>query len=181
MKRKQFLTAGLLSIPLISLRGIAGGDRTKAPFVVPANKNKNNNVDYFQGRNLNNLKISGQDTDDALCMFEYVGVDKIGPPMHVHFKQDEVFVVVSGRFRFVVGDRTELLTAGDTIFLPRDIPHTWVQLSDEGRMIYLLSPAGKFERFFDKLNSLKGPLSPQELDQITLEHDMKNVGPPLQP
>jgi hypothetical protein len=71
------------------------------------------------------------------------------------------------------------LKAGDTIFLPRNIPHTWIQLSERGKLIYTLQPAGQLEEFFVKLSSPQGPPTQAELDEIMLAHNMKNVGPPL--
>ena len=176
MNRKQFIAAGIVALPLAKAYS---SEEPKKPFVVPANKNKYDGVSYFHGQNLNNLKISKKDTDGSISMYEYVGMEKIGPPMHVHFKQDEIFYVVEGEYRFVVGKETHVLRAGDSVFLPRNIAHTWLQLSDSGKMIYMLNPAGTFEEFFDKLNTYKGPVSPEEFDKITLAHEMKNVVPPL--
>lgn len=177
MNRAKFILTAL-AVPAVVSTAYSGR-KPKNPFIVPANKNQTNGVDYFQGRNLNNVKISKENTDGGLCMYEYVGYDKIGPGLHVHLKQDEIFYVVEGSYRFVVGERTEVLGPGDTIFLPRNIPHTWIQLSDFGKLIYALTPAGKFEDFFDKLNSLKAPLSQTEFDELALAHDIRNVGPPL--
>ena len=134
----------------------------------------------FRGVNPNDIKISGTDTDGQLLMFEYTGLEKIGPPLHVHYKQDETFYVIEGEYKFVVGERTEILKAGDTIFLPRNVPHTWLQLSDRGKIIYMLHPSGTFEEFMRKVNRLKNPTN-AELDALSLEHDIKNVGPPLAP
>ena len=176
MNRKQFIASGIMALPLVNT---VAAEKPKKPFVVLASKNKHDGVSYFRGRNLNNLKISRNDTDGAISMYEYVGVEKIGPPLHLHTKQDEIFYIAEGEYRFVVGDETHTLKAGDSVFLPRNIPHTWIQLSDAGRMIYMASPAGKLEEFFDTLNNYKSPMSPEEFDKITLAHEMKNVGPPL--
>ncbi len=112
-------------------------------------------------------------------MFEYVGVAKMGPELHVHFDQDETFYVVEGEYLFQVGDEKQTLKAGDTIFLPRKVPHTWLQLSDNGKLIYLLQPAGKMEEFFKKMNAFKRPPTPDEAKKAMQEHGMDLVGPPL--
>ena len=99
--------------------------------------------------------------------------------MHVHYDQDEIFTVIEGTYRFRVGEKEEVLNAGDTMFLPRNIPHTWIQLTDYGKLIYMVQPAGKMEEFFLRMNELKGPPSEAEFQKITMAHGMKNVGPPL--
>jgi quercetin 2,3-dioxygenase len=78
-----------------------------------------------------------------------------------------------------VGDQTHILGPGQTIFLPRGIAHTWIQLTDRGKLIYMLQPAGKMEEFFSYLNGLPAPPTQEELARIHEAHDMKVVGPPL--
>jgi len=99
--------------------------------------------------------------------------------LHIHFNQDEIFTILEGEYRFVVGGEIKVLKAGQTIFLPRNIAHTWIQLSERGKMIYFLQPAGKMEEFFSLMNSLKERPTAEEMDRIHAQHDMKVVGPPL--
>ena len=183
MKRKDFLLTSLLAIPGI---GIAketvirkNKDSGKEPFIVDAGKSRFGDDIKFLGVHPNNLKISSKDTGGQLSVFEYIGLGKAGPMLHVHFNQDEIFTVIEGEYRFVVGNETHILKTGQTIFLPRDIPHTWIQLTDKGRMIYFLQPAGKMEEFFSYMNQLKERPSESEMDRIHAEHGMKVVGPPL--
>ncbi len=112
-------------------------------------------------------------------IFEYEGFAKMGPELHVHLKQDETFYILEGAYLFQVGEEKHTLKPGDTIFLPRNIPHTWLQLTDRGKLMYMLQPAGKMEEFFKKMNSLKGVPTAAEMQQIHEDHEMKVVGPPL--
>jgi quercetin dioxygenase-like cupin family protein len=133
----------------------------------------------YKGVNPNDLKISTKDTDGQMSLFEYIGIEKTGPPMHVHLEQDEVFYIVEGNYLFQVGDQQHKLTAGDTIFLPRNIPHTWIQTSKRGKLIYILQPAIKMEEFFLAMDDLGRPPSEEEVQKISLAHGIRNVGPPL--
>jgi quercetin dioxygenase-like cupin family protein len=183
MKRKQFLISSLMAVPaFIMSRNTSNEIITTAqaePFIVDAGKSRFGDVVKFLGVHPNDLKISGKDTGGQLSVFEYTGLGKVGPMMHIHFEQDEIFTVIEGEYRFVVGKDTHVLKAGQTIFLPRNIPHTWIQLTDKGKLIYFLQPAGKMEEFFIYMNSLKERPSPEEMDRIHAEHQMKVVGPPL--
>jgi quercetin 2,3-dioxygenase len=189
MKRKDFLAGGLLAIPAVFAGSSALAQPVRAeaspmpsnpsPFIVDAGASRFGDSAKFLGLHPNDLKISGKDTDGQLSVFEYTGLAKIGPALHVHLKQDEIFTVLEGSYRFVVGKDTHILGAGQTIFLPRNIPHTWIQLTDRGRMIYFLQPAGKMEEFFATMSRFTAPPSPAEIDRIHAEHDMKVVGPPL--
>lgn len=183
MQRKQFLMAGLLAAPVLALARIPFTQPKKIiqgdPFIVDSGKSRFGEVVKFLGVHPNDLKISSRDTGGQLSVFEYTGLGKVGPMLHIHFEQDEIFMVTEGSYRFVVGTETHELKAGQTIFLPRGIPHTWIQLTDRGKMIYFLQPAGKMEEFFSYMNTLKERPSPAEMDRIHAEHQMKVVGPPL--
>lgn len=181
MQRKQFLASALMALPALAWAKspLKTNPSTTEPFVVEAGQSRFGEIVKFLGVHPNDLKISGKDTGGQLSVFEYTGLGKVGPMLHVHFEQDEIFTVLAGEYRFVVGEQTHLLKAGQTIFLPRNIPHTWIQLTDTGKMIYFLQPAGKLEEFFSYMNGLKERPSAEELDRIHAQHQMKVVGPPL--
>ena len=151
----------------------------KEPFIVNAGQSRFGDTIKFLGVHPNDLKISCKDTNGQLAVFEYTGLGKVGPALHLHFYQDEIFTVIEGEYRFVVGEATHILKAGQTIFLPRNIPHTWIQLTDKGKLIYFLQPAGKMEEFFTVMNNLKVRPTPEELEKFHTAHGMKLVGPPL--
>jgi quercetin 2,3-dioxygenase len=183
MQRRQFLVTALLASPVMTMAGIPFTSKTRTitgePFIVETGKSRFGEVVKFLGVHPNDLKISSKDTGGQLSVFEYTGLGKVGPMLHIHFEQDEIFMVMEGEYRFVVGKETHVLQAGQTIFLPRGIPHTWIQLTDKGKLIYFLQPAGKMEEFFSYMNKLKERPSPEEMDRIHAEHQMKVVGPPL--
>ena len=54
-----------------------------------------------------------------------------GPPLHIHLYQDEIFFVTAGEFLVEVGDDEFHLKEGDTVFAPRQVPHTFTHLTDK--------------------------------------------------
>jgi quercetin dioxygenase-like cupin family protein len=180
MKRRKFISSTLATAVLAPSIGLSNAARPKKGIVVRAGKDRFDAPIKYRGVNPNDVKVSTRDTEGQLAIFEYVGFEKIGPPLHVHFNQDETFYVVEGTYLVQVGEEKYQLTAGDTIFLPRNVPHTWLQLSEKGKMFYLVQPAGKMEAFFEKMNALPGPPTEAQVQQIHLEHEMKILGPPLQ-
>ncbi len=133
----------------------------------------------FGGVNPNDLKVSSKDTNGMLAIFEYVGKEKIGPPLHVHSQQDEIFYILEGEYLFQVGEDKMMVRAGDTVFGPRNVPHTWIQHSDKGKMVYFVQPAGTMEEFFAELGQLKGPPTETQVQKIHQAHGMTVLGPPL--
>lgn len=180
MKRKQFLATTLSAIPALAFANQKVFPfNTDKPFVVRAGKGRFGKSMKYKGVHPNNIVVSRKDTNDNLSIFAYTGFDKIGPSLHVHFNQDEIFSVVEGSYRFAVGEETMELHAGDSIFLPRNIPHTWIQLTETGRLLYAVQPAGTLEDFFIEMDGLTKPPTKEEAEAIHLKHGMKLMGPGL--
>ena len=179
MQRRKFITITSLALSTEFNAKATLEKKDSQSFVVKSGDARFGVHTPFMGVNPNDVKISGKDTNGQLAVFEYVGTQKVGPSLHVHFDQDEIFMVVEGEYLFQVGDKKETLKAGDTFFLPRQVPHTWIQLSDLGKLIYFLQPAGKMEEFFMAMNNLKARPTTEEMDKIHAAHGMKVVGPPL--
>jgi len=180
MDRRKFVTISLLSLPaLIGSSSWRMSEVSGKAFVLKSGLSRFGVPTPFLGVNPNDLKLSSKDTMGKLSAFEYVGIQKTGPSLHAHLYQDEMFYVLEGRYIFQLGNEKQLLQAGDLIFLPRTIQHTWVQVSDEGQMFYFLQPAGKMEEFFLKMTELGGKATESEMKQIGIDAGMRNYGPPL--
>jgi quercetin 2,3-dioxygenase len=180
MKRKQFLLSTVMAMPALALAQFnLSENHTNKPFIVRSGRSRTGDPIKFQGIHPNNVVISRKDTDNALSVFDYTGLDKVGPPLHMHMHQDEFFYVVEGKYRFVAGEEKMELNIGDTIFLPRNVPHTWIQLTNKGRLLYAVQPAGTLEDFFMELNALKKPPTEKEAKEIFEKHGMKLLGPEL--
>jgi quercetin dioxygenase-like cupin family protein len=68
-------------------------------------------------------------------------------PVHVHEREDETVFVLSGGAVFWAGDKRWELQSGDTAFLPRGLPHTYLFTADETEILTICNPAG-MEEFF---------------------------------
>lgn len=136
----------------------------------------------MKGVTLNTLdiKISSSDTAGDIAVFEQTGLTPNGgPPLHIHPFQDEWFYVVEGEYLYQVGEDKYSVKTGDTIFLPRNVKHAFIQLTEKGKMIVSYSPAGKMEAFFKATDQWTSPPTKEEIAKVFEEHDMKVVGPPL--
>lgn len=178
MQRRNFIISTLTAWPAFSLFARSASPAGKS-FTVKSGADRFGEHTRLAGVNPTDIKVSAKDTNGQLTLLEYNGHTKGGPPLHVHPNQEEIFYIMEGDYLFQVGEEKHTLSAGDTIFLPRQVPHTFAQLSDKGKMLFLFQGSGKMEDFFRTLGHLKGEPSPQEGVRIFEEHDMKVVGPPL--
>lgn len=182
MERKKFLLTTAAAIPALLIGQNVQAQKAKRPnkgFVVKAAKSRFGEKTVVGGKSPNDIKVSQKDTNGDLTIFEYTGNDRGGPPLHVHAHQDEIFFIVQGEYLFQVGEDKHNLKAGDTIFLPRTVPHAFAQLTENGKMFFLFQPSGKMEDFFRVIGNLTSPPAPEQGAKIFADHDMKVVGPPL--
>lgn len=184
MINRRVLLGILASLPLAlmaNVRSILTLPPAKG-FKVRAGEARFGSSYKMKGVTLNTLdiKISGTDTEGALAVFEQTGLTPNGgPPLHIHPHQDEWFYVLEGEYRFQVGEEVHELKKGDTIFLPREVPHAFIQLTDQAKVIVSYLPAGKMESFFKATNDWTSPPSRDEIIQVFADHGMKVVGPAL--
>jgi len=127
-------------------------------------------------------KVSGKDTDGAWAIFESCVPAGLAVPLHLHHDQDEWFWVLYGGFVFEVSGETYRLSAGMSLFAPRQLPHRWRKTSDaDGRLLLLVQPAERLEEFFARFADLRRDKQ-QDLDIVSRlfsECGMELLGPPL--
>jgi len=187
MKRNKFIAAVLTmaTVPLSPFAGTIeslGNNRAQKGFKIQAGEGRIHGHIKLKSVNSNilDVKVSGKDTDGDLAIFEQTSLSPgRGTPLHIHPLLDEIFYVLEGSYFFKVGEDKFHLTAGDSIFLPRNVPHGWTQVSDRGKMTVTFQPAGKLEEFFVTMQALDHEPNPAEVAKIFADHEMQVVGPPV--
>ncbi|TFH28371.1 MAG: cupin domain-containing protein [Bacteroidia bacterium] len=184
MKRGRFMLTMLAIFPLLTSAKMGSRimKRTHRGFKVNSGEARYGKHFKMKGVTLNvlDIKISSQDTDGDLAVFEQNGfTPKGGPPLHIHLYQDEFFYIVEGEYLFQVGDEKFQMKSGDTIFLPRNVPHAFAQATETGKVIVSYMPAGKMEDFFKTTDAWTSPPTTKEIEKVFEDHDMKVVGPGL--
>lgn len=182
MQRKEFIAASFLAafLPATAYsKSVKKIIRPGKGFKIKAGEGRLHGHLKLKGVNANvmDVKISGKDTDGDLALFEQTGLTQgKGVPLHVHPFQDEIFYVLQGQYYFQVGEEKYYLKAGDSIFLPRKIPHAWTQVSAKSKTLVLLQPAGKLENFFVTVAGLKEEPTKEQMAKIFADNEMEVVG-----
>ena len=184
MKRSSFILSAITFVPLMLFANTKSLIlfRAKEGFKIPANEGRKHGHIQLKGVNSNilDVKVSGSDTDGDLAIFEQTSLSQgKGTPLHLHYSQDEIFQVLEGAYYFQVGEDKFSLGVGDSIFLPRKVPHAWTQVSEKGKMTVTVQPAGKLEDFFLTVASLNHEPNQEEIIKLFSDNDMEVVGPPL--
>jgi quercetin dioxygenase-like cupin family protein len=114
------------------------------------------------------LKLTGEESEGAYAVVEISTPAQVGPPLHVHEREDEAFYVLEGMYEIRVGGRVVPAPPGTFAFLPRNIPHRYTNVGYRtGKLLVTITPAG-FERFFEELSLLGSdvPLDRERLESI---------------
>lgn len=94
------------------------------------------------------IKISADHTEGVFMLIETEADFNGGVPPHIHRREDETFVMLSGRVEFGIGARTIEAGPGDTVFAPRNVAHTWRCTSPEGaKFLIWFTPGDNFQAF----------------------------------
>jgi mannose-6-phosphate isomerase-like protein (cupin superfamily) len=125
------------------------------------------------------IKAATRQTNGSLTVLEFVIGPKQGPALHTHLREDELWYVIEGDFRFKAGDAMLRVSTGGMAFGPRGTPHCFQNIGNSpGRLLVITTPSG-LERFFEEFAALpSGLASPQTLAAVGHANWVEFVGPP---
>jgi mannose-6-phosphate isomerase-like protein (cupin superfamily) len=125
------------------------------------------------------IKAATRQTNGSLTVLELVIGPKQGPALHTHLREDELWYVIDGDFRFKAGDAMLRASTGGMAFGPRGMPHCFQNIGDTpGRLLVITTPSG-LERFFEQFAALlPGPVRPETLTAVGHANWVEFVGPP---
>jgi quercetin dioxygenase-like cupin family protein len=137
--------------------------------------------------NLARVLVDGDASRGGLAIVEISGRKGDMPPLHVHHREDEAFVVLDGELSLFLAGGTRIgVGPGEVAFAPRGIPHVYRVESDEARWLAVATPAG-FDAFVREAGEpaespeLPPPgreHDPARLAEISARHGIELLGPP---
>jgi quercetin dioxygenase-like cupin family protein len=129
------------------------------------------------------FKAVSDQSGGGLTAIEGVSAPGEGPPLHVHWEQDEFIYTLDGTFRVRLGDDLIEAPPRSFVFIPRNTPHTWQNIGDgTARFVATLIPASvEFEEFFLRYADLPpGERGIEAFSRLAAETGAVEVlGPPL--
>ena len=121
---------------------------------------------------------------ESFCLIREETVPGGGPPLHVHHRQTELFIVQDGDYEFAAGERRFRAGPGDVVVVPPGTPHTFRNAgATRASFLFLLTPALGGDRFFREFAAMLGqgggPPDPAALNAMAAPYGLEFVGPPL--
>jgi quercetin dioxygenase-like cupin family protein len=122
------------------------------------------------------VHVRASQSDGRLGVWESEEPRGVPLPLHFHTREDEQLVLLEGQVAVQVGDRVHPLVAGDTLALPRHVPHAHSITSQTARILTVATPGG-FEGLFTELGVLAAPgISAPPLDIPALTEAVARLG-----
>ena len=186
MQRNSFLkfylaAGGLALAPFKTWANSRTDNRVKKGINVKSGKDRlDKPLSVFEGDKFY-CKVSTTDTNGDLYIFDSTRAKEGGPPLHYHYSQDEWWYIISGEFLIKVGEETFNARAGDCVFGPRGVPHTFAKVGEgESKLIMLFQPAGKMEKWFNMVaDGTVEKMSEEERQKARKAYGFEHIGPPL--
>jgi quercetin dioxygenase-like cupin family protein len=114
------------------------------------------------------MLVTGAQTNGASATLEATIAPGVGPPAHLHTREDETIVVTRGRFRFWHGRHVVDGEPGTVVYLPRYEAHQLLNVGrTSGSLIITIVPAG-LERMFMTISQRGLTISKDQAELLTL-------------
>jgi len=121
------------------------------------------------------FKVVGDDCGGAMTILETVTPPNMGPPPHVHHREEETFYIVEGSFVFHIADRRIMAGQGSVLVAPKGVPHRFVNVGETpGKLLIIVRPSG-FEHFMREFATIPcdQPPDPAKLKEIGDRHGLE--------
>jgi mannose-6-phosphate isomerase-like protein (cupin superfamily) len=124
------------------------------------------------------FKLSTEQSGGSLC----VGLATVPAgnkvPAHVQDRDDELFLIVEGEYRFWIHGEATDVGPGALVFMPRGVPHSFQVLGARAGRHWVVSTPGGFDHFFRaqaKVFAEPGPPNFARLAAIAAEYGNRFV------
>jgi mannose-6-phosphate isomerase-like protein (cupin superfamily) len=119
------------------------------------------------------FKAVSEDTNGQYTLFELQVDPEIGPPPHIHHREDEAFYIQEGELEFQLGDRTVIATPGTFLYSPKGHLHSFKNITNQrAKILVWCTPAG-IEKYFaevgipvDDPEAPSRPVTQEAIDRV---------------
>ena len=130
-----------------------------------------------------------EDSEGGITILEHRLAEGFSPPRHIHYDEEETFVVLEGRLEMMLGNRTCEVAAGRSMRLPAGVEHCFKVVSSGGARTLTITRGG-FEAMVRASSqpALPGsvpqlreptPEAQRRLAEIASLNGIDLVGPPM--
>jgi quercetin dioxygenase-like cupin family protein len=124
------------------------------------------------------LKLLRKQTQDSIMLFEETVPAGTKSLHHMHHDSDEVAFVLDGEITFKIGDDVTVGGPGACAFMPRNVPHAWMNSgSGTARVVFFYTPAVAGGFIEEMLELPNGPMSAENRARLCKTYRWEILGP----
>lgn len=136
--------------------------------------------------NLARVRLNAEHSDGTLDIVESIGRRGEMPPLHLHQREDEYFVMLAGELTVYLPDGSRRVGAGEAAHAPKGVRHTYRVESEEARWLAISSPSG-FASFVtavaepagsEEMPPADAPVGLGRIEAAAAEHGIELLAPP---
>jgi len=128
------------------------------------------------------FKLVGSQTGQGITIGRCTTAPGGGPPLHIHQREDEIFIIESGDIEVSTGENVwQKVAPGSVVYLPKGHQHQFRNAGDTPAHFWLIASPSGFEDFYERCSAIfnaGGPPDFGKILQVAGEHGMQIVGPP---
>ncbi|MEJ6485471.1 quercetin 2,3-dioxygenase [Nostoc punctiforme UO1] len=108
---------------------------------------------YSVAGDVTTLKATSEQTDGKYALFEVVVAPQLGPPPHIHSREDEAFYIQEGSIEFYLDQKTVVATPGTFLHSPKGQLHSFKNIGSAPAKMLIWSTPGGIEKFFAQVGT----------------------------
>jgi mannose-6-phosphate isomerase-like protein (cupin superfamily) len=127
------------------------------------------------------FKLVGSQTGNGVTIGVATAPPGGGPPLHVHHREDEIFIVESGDMEVNVGGEWLTAAPGSLIYLPKDVPHQFRNAGQTTLRFWMIAMPSGFEGFYERCEEIfaaGGPPNMEKIFEACSDFGLEILGPP---
>ena len=122
----------------------------------------------FSGGGLHIWKLLAEDTDGAFFLFEDTMVKDKTTPLHLHPEAHELTYVLDGEIEVEVDGKRSRVRSGGMSFAPKGVPHAFIVVSAEARLLTFQSPGAVGQAFYRGASDPAADDSAENVDNVDI-------------
>ena len=122
----------------------------------------------FAGGGLHIWKLLAEETDGEFFLFEDTMVKGKTTPLHAHPEAHEMTYVLDGEIEVEVNGKRSRVRSGGMSFAPRGVPHAFIVVSAEARMLTFQSPGTAGQAFYRGASDHADDDSVETIDNVDI-------------
>lgn len=127
---------------------------------------------------INSIMLTGEQTGGNLTIMFDTTPPGLGPPLHRHSNEDEIFLVANGCINYNVEGKWTEVGPGGLVYLPKGTVHRYQNVGDTPSSHWIITNPSGFETFFkrcaDEFANEGGP-DMDRIEEISEDHGIEFI------